>query len=802
MEPTQKINLMVDEFLRFYTIALKNMTMYSLGHSLVQQSMDRAHKMLQAVFEQKNNFTISIAENRLLRDDLPLEIRSPAVVKLIEMLQDHAVDSISFTKGISAEGLARLAQSLIQKPEELKAQGGIGALLEKESIPYIRVNEVKYGKISRSAEQVEDLVITNFLLGQVENLGSDQALLVEELKKNPEKFAQLMSAALGPEEAEPAGGSGAGPGPGAGSGLGGGPGAGPGGGRGRDKGQHARAFFEQATSRLAGLMVGKEADWRVLKKKLAQALIASRPDLKEALSQTVSEESTPEAEFMEKISGELSTDSIIAAVAGQYARGRKEADELADLLAQYIPDVEERKRLLPLLKQKLTSKGIDEDTFQKIAQDQLWEGMPPCQRAQYLLNQVENWNDRNLRKAKKTLEDLLPVEAYEEVRGLYQSIFEGLLSPQADVRKAVTSSAFDLLNLVEGNPKLVDIHNSIPDLLIKRLKDEENLTVLIALVDSLEKVTRRLMAGGQFSIANNLLEGLQLKMKAIRTPMAVSQRIDLALRSIADGKLMDTLINMLTHDDMLQRKEAARALIVFRNLAVDPLVERLAVEQSMSGRARIVQMITSLGQEAIEALKGRLADERWYVVRNAVSILGHIEAKDVVDFMQAPLHHPDERVRKETIRSLVKIGSEKAAILLGKALHDESEEVVELALDALVALGSRPSLSMILEIARGRSHFGTEAINLRKKAIIALGKMAHEPALPTLIEFIEKKGFLGMAYDEELREAAALALGLMGKFEAIESLKKAAKNDPTSSVREVAKRSLFNLERLSFKGEE
>src|SRR5262249_2549307 len=47
-----------------------------------------------------------------------------------------------------------------------------------------------------------------------------------------------------------------------------------------------------------------------------------------------------------------------------------------------------------------------------------------------------------------------------------------------------------------------------------------------------------------------------------------------------------------------------------------------------------------------------ITDPRWYVVRNAVFVLGQIGGPDVVDLLQIAARHPDNRVRRQVVQSL------------------------------------------------------------------------------------------------------------------------------------------------------
>ena len=72
----------------------------------------------------------------------------------------------------------------------------------------------------------------------------------------------------------------------------------------------------------------------------------------------------------------------------------------------------------------------------------------------------------------------------------------------------------------------------------------------------------------------------------------------------------------------------------------------------------------------VPLLEDMIGDERWFVVRNMVGILGEIRSADAVEHFRRTIAHSDARVRRETILALSKLGGEEAVPLLAQGLND------------------------------------------------------------------------------------------------------------------------------------
>jgi HEAT repeat protein len=196
----------------------------------------------------------------------------------------------------------------------------------------------------------------------------------------------------------------------------------------------------------------------------------------------------------------------------------------------------------------------------------------------------------------------------------------------------------------------------------------------------------------------------------------------------------------------------------------------------------------SAGDKTADALSADLALAQQQVPDDAPAgtaspaTLEEEQVKDEIDIQIDLLSDPDWVVRREAVITLGEMGDERCIEPLAKALRDGDWQVREVAVEAMGQVGS-PAVEMLLRLLRDWE--------VRKCAILALGKIRDErvldplmlqlrndefkddainalvelgePALPRLIAALRDK-------DENVRKSAVLALGRIKSGDAIAPL--------------------------------
>ena len=212
------------------------------------------------------------------------------------------------------------------------------------------------------------------------------------------------------------------------------------------------------------------------------------------------------------------------------------------------------------------------------------------------------------------------------------------------------------------------------------------------------------------------------------------------------------------------------------------IAEALSETEDRVARRAYIDAMVALGDSGMKIVAEMVEDSRWFVVRNAVGILGEIGGADAVAHLTTTLASDDARVRKETVLALARIGGDDPSMLVVGKLGDQDADVRAAACRAIGVLKVDRALKPLVELLK------TEKDNeVVEQVLLALGQLGD----PGSVKAIEKKATGGRFSRTPLdvRVAAYKALFTIGTPHAKALLEKASEDsDPT--VREAVGRIL------------
>ncbi|MBT1074273.1 HEAT repeat domain-containing protein [Geobacter grbiciae] len=211
--------------------------------------------------------------------------------------------------------------------------------------------------------------------------------------------------------------------------------------------------------------------------------------------------------------------------------------------------------------------------------------------------------------------------------------------------------------------------------------------------------------------------------------------------------------------------EGDRLLPFFAELgsrAAAPLAARLRCAEGARPLRNLALGLVAVGDEAVEPVLELLADGSDPVVQTAAEILGEIGAGGCLAELRQCLGHPAEGVRREVLRSLVRIGGPEAEEAIIACLDSSRDPSLRhLAAVSLGALRSGRAVEPLLAVVARRDLFAS-TFSLKKVALAALGKIGDRRAVPALVALLGSRHWFFRRRGEELRCLAAAALGQIG----------------------------------------
>lgn len=253
---------------------------------------------------------------------------------------------------------------------------------------------------------------------------------------------------------------------------------------------------------------------------------------------------------------------------------------------------------------------------------------------------------------------------------------------------------------------------------------ETALSAFSRVMDQLEDALSLFLDKKEYRFAVVILRAFRMPLDPLFT-----RRIQEAVRRAGDARRIQPLVHELRTlpKDSPEYRSVTAYLSLLDREATPALLEMLAIEDDRSMRKLLVNILKDLGKNQIAILGERLSDERWYFVRNIISILGESKKEEAVDYLARVAGHRNFQIRQEVVRALVAIGGKKAARLLISFLSDKDIDIRFMAtrgLGAIAASGEDEERALIA-VAKG-GLFRKQSLDLRLEAIASLAKIGRE----------------------------------------------------------------------------
>ncbi|HEX5949887.1 MAG TPA: HEAT repeat domain-containing protein [Actinomycetota bacterium] len=163
----------------------------------------------------------------------------------------------------------------------------------------------------------------------------------------------------------------------------------------------------------------------------------------------------------------------------------------------------------------------------------------------------------------------------------------------------------------------------------------------------------------------------------------------------------------------------ADLLAPFDDLGVDVVLDLLAEEEDRARRARLLGVARRTVRDRVGRVVARLSDPRWYVVRNAVILLGASGRPEALPDIERALRHPTPAVRNEVPAALAAAGGAEAVPALERLAAGGDPEVRRHAVAALGTLVGPEAADALVRAVRGSDD---RALRLR-----AIEELARRP---------------------------------------------------------------------------
>ncbi len=340
----------------------------------------------------------------------------------------------------------------------------------------------------------------------------------------------------------------------------------------------------------------------------------------------------------------------------------------------------------------------------------------------------------------------------DEAPSAMGEVIEALGCPTAPTRQTPTPNTILILNsefrLSEEEEATVrellvadaefDTYESTLELLKEMLLQEADMDAFYETVTVSEKVLTDLVKVGRLPESGQLLQ--YLKKLAERLPANKglwAERLRDAVITAGSRDRLKVLTESLNEHPELGVGELKLYLDNFGWEALSAITDLLGELQHRLHREALADYLTVRGKDNIDIVAKGIYDKRWYVVRNAVTILAGIGNAKAISYLKKVVKHDDPRVRLQLVASLGDCPSDEAVLLLKECISDSDADIRKKAVASLVVRKNQAALDTITDILN-EEEFQSLGQDDQQTMLNAFSMLGGEVAVPYLSQLIQK----------------------------------------------------------------
>jgi hypothetical protein len=338
----------------------------------------------------------------------------------------------------------------------------------------------------------------------------------------------------------------------------------------------------------------------------------------------------------------------------------------------------------------------------------------------------------------KEISEYTPAEL-EELRAISESGME------SDISDASVRTLLLLLPLIQSP------HHDA--------SSEKEVSLFSSLIHQLEEALSYLLKKNDFGFAMIIIRAF----RSLSVPPAFAPRLQQAIRKASSRDIIVAMVSLMrTHPKTSPKyQEAYTYLKQLAQEATPVLLEFLAEEQDRAKRLFYLDLLKELGKDQIHVIAQGLSDDRWYVVRNVVSILAESRSDQALVFLEKVVNHRNPQIRQEVIKGLITIGGRRAAAALARMLKDRDKDIQFTVLRALgMVQNAGPDESKaVMEFLEQRGITKKQQDNeVTHEAVRTLGKIGDQGSIAFLRRYERIRWWRSRKPQVALRSVARVAI--------------------------------------------
>jgi hypothetical protein len=269
----------------------------------------------------------------------------------------------------------------------------------------------------------------------------------------------------------------------------------------------------------------------------------------------------------------------------------------------------------------------------------------------------------------------------------------------------------------------------------------------LSLVNIIKEKTEQLLWIGQFGQFLEILKVIELN-KALYRFAAINSE---ALQHYHSPEFIVTLIDSFRILGRQKRKEVSMICAYYDKEIISYLLDALAEEDSLTIRRFIMELIKQFGKKIIPEAAKRLSDDRWFVIRNMLYILGETDSREVIDDIKPFCRHENLKVSIPAIRCLLNAGDTYAKNILREYLGSKSKPLFEQAVALSGSFRIKEFVGDLIRLLNKQVMTGDDIL-AKIPVIRALGDIGDPQAVDALRVLVSSKSILFKSTTDRMKE--------------------------------------------------
>jgi hypothetical protein len=624
-------------FGRSLQVVWKRSTVYSVDHPAVQSSLQQAFTELEQVLRGRDRFTLGFSDGRVLLDNILTADVSLAALEA--EFKKREIAALVFSPGITVAELKKMLRLISVSPKALLEAGGIEAYLRDRQVANARIIPSDKKKGTRNSDVVlsvdsESFLATGGLTGQAAmNAGNISLDLL------------LKAAGLDVKTSD------------------------------------AKGLMQVVQTAVEVTAVNPEVRPESVIQALAMFLDSAAPAELEAIPGLRGQESMDPQQLASELWESLTAQWLGSRFRGPMSELQLGAlqGEAGELLARNKNAGVMAERILARLARLFEEQRLPLEWIEPIRRELGFYILPFTEQKMRLLA-LKAFSPADFRRAIRAIKGLVQEQKVPDAVDLAEHCCKVLLADQERTDLECIPAVLELIPITGQMRMLRAATNQLtPALLQNATPPARHGSVASCLCTIAQHASR----AQDFELVLEI--AAQLGQSFASSPELHLSCCGDTCQQLIPAESIDQIINLvLDKGETTDKQRTATALLRQSEAAADRLFARLDEEPNAQIRLRVLRAAGQLRTAGIRPALKRLADERWYVVRNACILLAEMRDPELILHLAPLLRHPDERVQRAAFQSLQRMRLAACLPVYADALAQLAPTMLDSALDEIM----------------------------------------------------------------------------------------------------------------------